>query len=110
LLGRETLVGTASERDLILPGLPVNPLRVLKLIFDRADAKLVGAQIAGGAATELIHVASLLLAQGATLERVAGLVLHHPAQSDSFRVAALDALRRAACASAPEALDAPDAA
>jgi NAD(P) transhydrogenase len=110
LLGRETLVGTASERDLILPGLPVNPLRVLKLIFDRADAKLVGAQIAGGAATELIHVASLLLAQGATPEQVAGLVLHHPAQSDSFRVAAQDALRRAACASAPETLDAPDAA
>jgi NAD(P) transhydrogenase len=94
LLGRETLVGCASERDLLVPGLPTDPVRLLKLIFDRSSAQLLGVQIAGGAATELIHVASLLLTRSAKAEDLAGLILHHPAQCDAFRAAALNALTR----------------
>ena len=96
LLGRETFIGCADERDLLVPGRPADPVRALKLIFDGANSQLLGVQIAGGAATELIHVASLLLARSVTPEELAGLILHHPAQCDAFRAAAMDALLRSA--------------
>jgi len=41
---------------------------MIKLLFARADRRLVGAHIIGKRATELIHIASTALALGATVQ------------------------------------------
>ncbi len=105
LLGRSVIVGRASERDLLVSGLPVDPLRLLKLIFDSGTRALLGVQIAGGAAAELIQIGSLLLAKGATAEEIAALVVSHPTQCDGFRAAALDAIMRSGVVSRKAAGD-----
>lgn len=92
MLGTPTFVGTAREEDLPVRGMSYDPLRLLKLTFDLATRKLLGVQIAGGAAAELIHLGAQLLAQGAEPEHIVSLVFTHPSQADAYRVAAAAAI------------------
>jgi len=94
LLGRDIIVGTAGERDLLVTSGTQDPVRVLKLVFDRENRVLLGVQIAGGSAVELIHVGALLVGSEARIDDVADMVLDHPAQCDAFRAAAWAALAR----------------
>ena len=103
LLGRDVIVGSADERDLLVTSGTQDPVRVLKLVFDRETRVLLGVQIAGGMAVELIHVGALLVGREARIDDVADMVLDHPAQCDAFRAAAWAALARAAIAAAPAA-------
>jgi len=65
---------------------------LVKLLFGRADRKLVGAHIVGERATELIHVASTGMALGATVETFIDAVYSFPTLSELYKYAAYDAL------------------
>jgi NAD(P) transhydrogenase len=77
----------------------------IKLLFDPATRKLLGAHVLGEHATELIHVPMLVMAAGGAIEVFLDSVFNFPTLSESFKYAAYDGLQRLAQsgASAPSA-------
>lgn len=66
----------------------------LKLLFDRENQKLIGAHMLGELASELIHIASLAMASGATISTFLDQVFNHPTLAEVYKTAAFDALNR----------------
>jgi len=64
----------------------------LKLIFARADRKLLGISIIGESATELIHVGMMVLDKGQTIDEFIDLVFNYPTLSEMYKYAAYDGL------------------
>ena len=73
---------------------------VLKLLFDPATRKILGAHILGEHATELIHVPMFVMAGGGTIDAFIDAVFNFPTLAESFKYAAYDGLQRLAQAEA----------
>ena len=69
---------------------------MLKLVFARADKKLLGAHLVGERATELIHIASTCLQLGGTIDTFIDAVYNYPTLSELYKYAAYDGLGRLA--------------
>jgi NAD(P) transhydrogenase len=67
---------------------------MLKLIFSRADRKLLGVHIIGEGATELIHIGQAVLNFGGTLDYFVENAFNYPTLAEAYKVAALDAFNR----------------
>jgi NAD(P) transhydrogenase len=65
---------------------------MLKLIFARADKKLLGVSIIGENATELIHVGMMVLDNGLTIDEFIEQVFNYPTLSELYKYAAYDGL------------------
>ena len=68
---------------------------LVKLVVDAESGKVIGGQICGPHATDLIHEVVLAVHLGATAEQVGGMVHAHPTLSEPIMEAAEDALGRA---------------
>jgi NAD(P) transhydrogenase len=65
---------------------------MLKLIFARADRKLLGVSIIGEIATELIHIGMTVLDKGLTIDEFIEQVFNYPTLSETYKYAAYDGL------------------
>ncbi len=65
---------------------------MLKLIFSRADKKLLGVSIIGENATELIHIGMMVLDNGLTIDEFIEQVFNYPTLSETYKYAAYDGL------------------
>ena len=65
---------------------------MLKLIFARADKKLLGVSIIGESATELIHIGMMVLDNGLTIDEFIQQVFNYPTLSELYKYAAYDGL------------------
>ncbi len=65
---------------------------LLKLIFARADKKLLGVSIIGENATELIHIGLMVLDHGLTIDEFIEQVFNYPTLSELYKYAAYDGL------------------
>ncbi len=65
---------------------------LLKLVADPAGERLLGVQIVGEDATELIHLGQMALQSGATVDRFIDTIFNFPTFAECYRVAALDIL------------------
>jgi NAD(P) transhydrogenase len=65
---------------------------LLKLIFARADKKLLGVSIIGENATELIHIGITVLDHGLTIDEFIEQVFNYPTLSETYKYAAYDGL------------------
>lgn len=65
---------------------------MLKLIFARADRKLLGVSIIGESATELIHVGMMVLDKGLLIDEFIESVFNYPTLSETYKYAAYDGL------------------
>jgi NAD(P) transhydrogenase len=65
---------------------------IVKLIFDRADRRLLGAHIVGDIAAEMIHVAQAVLHAGGTVDYFVHSTFNVPTWTDAYKYAAFDAL------------------
>jgi hypothetical protein len=73
----------------------------LKLTFAHEGRRLLGVQIVGRGATELIHLGAMLVQAGGTLDQLVDHVYAHPSLSEAYRAAALDADAEGAAAQEP---------
>jgi NAD(P) transhydrogenase len=64
---------------------------LLKLTYAREDRRLLGVQIIGPRATELIQIGALLIESGGTIDHLIDQTYPHPSLCEAYRVAALDA-------------------
>ncbi len=65
---------------------------MLKLIFARADKKLVGVSIIGESATELIHIGMMVLDHNGTIDEFIEQVFNYPTLSETYKYAAYEGL------------------
>jgi NAD(P) transhydrogenase len=65
---------------------------MLKLIFARADRKLLGVSMIGESATELIHVGMMVLDNGLTIDEFIEQVFNYPTLCEMYKYAAYDGL------------------
>jgi len=65
---------------------------MLKLIFARADKKLLGMSIIGESATELVHIGMMVLDNGLTIDEFIEQVFNYPTLSELYKYAAYDGL------------------
>ena len=65
---------------------------MLKLIFARADKKLLGVHVIGENATELIHIGTMVLDRGLTIDEFIEQVFNYPTLSETYKYAAYDGL------------------
>ena len=65
---------------------------LLKLIFSRADMKLLGLSIIGENATELVHIGMMVLDHGLTINEFIEQVFNYPTLSELYKYAAYDGL------------------
>jgi NAD(P) transhydrogenase len=65
---------------------------MLKLIFARADKKLLGIGIIGEIATELIHIGMTVLDKNLTIDEFIEQVFNYPTLSEMYKYAAYDGL------------------
>jgi predicted nuclease with RNAse H fold len=77
-----------------------DPDGFIKLLFDPATKKLLGAHLIGGGATELVHIPQMVMAKGGSIDDFIGAVFNFPTLSECFRYAAYDGLQRLANRSA----------
>lgn len=67
-----------------------------KLVFARADRKLLGAHLLGEGAAELVHQGKLLLHFEASIDHLINMTFNVPTFSDAYKYAAYNGLRRPA--------------
>ncbi len=65
---------------------------MLKLIFARADRKLLGMSVIGESATELIHIGMMVLDNGLAIDEFIEQVFNYPTLSELYKYAAYDGL------------------
>lgn len=93
---REPLIGRAKFEEVARAQISGTGQGLLKMIADPAGACLLGVQIVGESATELVHVGQSALQQGATIESFIDNVFNFPTYAEAYRVAALDILSQVA--------------
>ena len=69
---------------------------LVKLVFGRADRRLLGAHIVGEEAAELIHIGQAVIHAGETIDRFIHATFNLPTRSEAFKYAAYDGLQRLA--------------
>jgi len=67
---------------------------LLKLIADPGGRRVVGVQIAGDGATELVHIGQLGLAAELDVDAYVDNVFNFPTMAEAYRIAALDIVRQ----------------
>jgi NAD(P) transhydrogenase len=69
---------------------------LLKLIFLKADRKLIGVQCIGDIASEIVAIGQMVIRCGGTINTIANTSLNTPTYSYAYKYAAFDGLRRLA--------------
>jgi NAD(P) transhydrogenase len=67
---------------------------VLKLVADPTGHKLLGIQIAGNGATELVHLGQMALLNDMSVDTFATTIFNFPTMAEGYRLAALDIIHR----------------
>jgi NAD(P) transhydrogenase len=98
LAGRASYGGTARGQII------GDPQGLLKLLFARADQKLLGVHCVGEDATELIHVGMMVMQFGGGLDCLFNTVFNFPTLAELYKHAAYDALGYGRAAPAADAL------
>lgn len=90
--GIEYVVGRAFYRDNARGKIIGDKDGVIKLLFDRADRKLVGCHCIGDRASELVHIGQAVITLGGTVDTFIEMVFNYPTLAELFKYAAYDAL------------------
>jgi len=90
------LVGRARFSELVRGQISGDTEGLLKLVADPATGKVLGAQIIGEGATELIHLAQLAMLGGMSVDTFVDNVFNFPTLAEAYRVAALDCIAQRA--------------
>jgi NAD(P) transhydrogenase len=87
------VVGRATFQELARAHINGQPDGILKLIAD-PEGRIVGVQIIGESATELVHLGQMALVGRMTVDTFVDHVFNFPTMAEAYRVAAIDAAAR----------------
>lgn len=87
---REVMIGRARFNEIARGQISGIQNGILKMVADPTGEYLLGVQIIGEGATELIHVAQMALQHAATVDSFVESIFNFPTLAETYRVAALD--------------------
>lgn len=86
----EIMIGRAKFHEIARGQISDIRNGLLKMVADPTGEGLLGVQIIGEGATELIHVAQVALQHAATIDSFVENIFNFPTLAETYRVAALD--------------------
>lgn len=93
---KDPLIGRAKFEEIARAQISGASHGLLKMVADPAGERLLGVQVVGDSATELVHLGQLALQSGATVESFIDNVFNFPTYAEAYRIAALDILGQVA--------------
>ncbi len=92
--GTECVIGTARFDEIARGQISACTDGVLHLVVDAGTRRVLGCQILGEGATELVHLAQMAMSSGALVDSFVDGIFNFPTMAEAYRVAALDAVAR----------------
>ena len=93
---RDPLIGRAKFEEVARAQISGASHGLLKMVADPEGERLLGVQVVGDSATELVHLGQLALQNGATVESFIDNIFNFPTYAEAYRIAALDILGQVA--------------
>mgnify|MGYP001581293653 FL=1 len=93
---KHPLIGRAKFEEVARAQISGAGHGLLKMVADPEGERLLGVQIVGDSATELVHLGQLALQSSATIESFIDNVFNFPTYAEAYRIAALDILGQVA--------------
>jgi NAD(P) transhydrogenase len=90
----DVVVGRADFREVARAHIVGEPAGFLTLVCERATARILGVQVLGESATELVHLGQAAIAAAATADFFVEQVFNFPTMSEAYRIAAFDVMKQ----------------
>jgi NAD(P) transhydrogenase len=90
----DVIVGRADFSEVARAHIAGEPSGFLALLCDRGSARVLGVQVLGEGATELVHLGQAAIATGATADFFIEQIFNFPTMSEAYRIAAFDVLKQ----------------
>jgi NAD(P) transhydrogenase len=92
----DVIVGRADFREVARAHIVGEPVGYLALICERSSARVLGVQVIGEGATELVHLGQAAVATAATADFFIEQIFNFPTMSEAYRIAAFDVMKQRA--------------
>jgi NAD(P) transhydrogenase len=90
----DLIVGRADFSEVARAHIAGEPAGFLALLCERSTARVLGVQVIGDGATELVHLGQAAIASGATADFFIEQIFNFPTMSEAYRIAAFDVLKQ----------------
>ncbi len=90
----DVVVGHADFSEVARAHIAGEPTGFLSLLCERASGRVVGCQVLGEGATDLVHLGQAAIANGATAEFFVEQIFNFPTMTEAYRIAAFDVLKQ----------------
>ena len=87
-------VGRADFSEVARAHIAGEPSGFLTLLCERGSGKVLGVQVLGEGATELVHLGQAAIATGATADFFIEQIFNFPTMTEAYRIAAFDVLKQ----------------
>jgi NAD(P) transhydrogenase len=96
----DIVIGQANFAEVARAHIAGEPHGFLTLICERGSERVLGCQVLGEGATDLVHLGQAAIATGATADFFVEQIFNFPTMTEAYRIAAFDILKQRA---APQA-------
>jgi NAD(P) transhydrogenase len=90
----DVIVGRADFSEVARAHISGEPLGFLALLCERGSARVLGVQVLGEGATDLVHLGQAAIAAGATAEFFVEQIFNFPTMAEAYRIAAFEVLKQ----------------
>jgi NAD(P) transhydrogenase len=90
----DVIVGRADFSEVARAHIAGEPAGFLALICERSSARVLGVQVLGEGATELVHLGQAAIAADATAEFFIEQIFNFPTMTEAYRIAAFDVMKQ----------------
>jgi NAD(P) transhydrogenase len=90
----DVLVGRADFAEVARAHIAGQPLGFLSMVCERASLKVLGVQVLGEGATDLVHLGQAAIAAGSTADFFIEQLFNFPTMTEAYRIAAFDVMKK----------------
>ena len=90
----DCLVGRADFAEVARAHIAGEPAGFLVLLCERSSTRVLGVQVIGEGATELVHLGQAAVANGATADFFIEQIFNFPTMTEAYRIAAFDVMKQ----------------
>jgi NAD(P) transhydrogenase len=90
----DVIVGRADFSEVARAHIVGEPSGFLALICERSSARILGVQVIGDGATELVHLGQAAIAMSATVDFFVEQIFNFPTMTEAYKIAAFDVMKQ----------------
>jgi NAD(P) transhydrogenase len=90
----DVIVGRADFSEVARAHIVGEPVGFLALLCERSTARVLGVQVIGEGATEIVHLGQAAVATGAAADFFIEQIFNFPTMTEAYRIAAFDVLKQ----------------